>query len=412
MCAPARLPLEAPPPVSAVGAASPSTDLPAEHVLTDIALPPAPVPVTATPIAPQPGAAKAPGKAGGSKRLPFIDALRGIAAMWVVIFHIGEGGQIAALQAVIPAWFNTAFFKSGHFGVPIFFVLSGFVIALSIGSDRVTAGYTGRFALRRAIRLDLPYWASIAITLAFVGVKARMLPGTGVPSATVPQVLAHMFYLQDFLGFHAINTVYWTLAFEIQFYLMFCALLGVSYSLARDSADLRPRAIIFTLAAITSIIWPLVPALYVRGLALPNWHGFLLGAFVYWSLKGVMQARWFALYALALLGVFAVTHDSFTMVCITTATIILLVGRADKLGEWLEARWLQFLGKVSYSVYLLHLPVSGAAFFALNKVLPHTPLLDVVAMLIVIALNCVASQLFWWAVERPSTALAKRLRKA
>jgi peptidoglycan/LPS O-acetylase OafA/YrhL len=221
-----------------------------------------------------------------------------------------------------------------------------------------------------------------------------------------------MFYLQDFLGFHAINTVYWTLAFEIQFYLMFCALLGVSYSLARNPADLRPRAIVFTLAAITSIIWPLVPALYVRGLALPNWHGFLLGAFAFWSLKGVMHVRWFALYALALLGVFAVTHDSFTMVCITTATIILLVGRADKLGEWLEARWLQFLGKVSYSVYLLHLPVSGAAFFALNKVLPHTPLLDVVAMLIVIALNCVASQLFWWAVERPSTSLAKRLRKA
>jgi peptidoglycan/LPS O-acetylase OafA/YrhL len=295
--------------------------------------------------------------------------------------------------------------------VPIFFVLSGFVIALSIGSDRVTAGYTGRFALRRAIRLDLPYWASIAITLAFVAVKARMLPATGVPVATAPQVLAHMFYLQDFIGFPPINTVYWTLCFEIQFYLMFCALLGVSYSLSRDESDTRPRAIIFTLAAITSILWPLFPALHMRGLALPNWHGFLLGAFVYWSLKGVMRARWFALYALALTGVFAITRDSFTMVCVATATMILLVGRADKLSEWMQARWLQFLGKVSYSVYLLHLPISGAAFWALNKVLPHTPMLDIVASLIIIALNCVAAQLFWWAVERPSTSLAKRLRK-
>jgi peptidoglycan/LPS O-acetylase OafA/YrhL len=390
----------------------------AESVLTDIAALPASAsvpdagPITAGGGVSTSGAmGRTPAKAASSRRLPFIDALRGIAAMWVVIFHIGEGGQIAALQAVIPAWFNAAFFKAGHFGVPIFFVLSGFVIALSIGNDRVTAAYTGRFALRRAIRLDLPYWASIAITLAFTAVKARMLPATGVPIATAPQVLAHMFYLQDFLGFHPINTVYWTLCFEIQFYLMFCALLAVAQSFRTDEHDRRPLAIVFTLASITSVIWPLVPSLHVRGLALPNWHGFLLGAFVYWSLKGIMHPRWFVLYALALMGVFAVTHDSFTMVCITTASMILLVGRAGKLSEWLEARWLQFLGKVSYSVYLLHLPISGAAFWALNKMLPHTPALDVVATLIVVALNCIAAQLFWWAVERPSTSLAKRLRK-
>lgn len=362
---------------------------------------PAATPSRATAVAP---------KAGG-KRLPFIDALRGVAAMWVVIFHIGEGGQIAALQAVIPAWFNSAVFEAGHFGVPIFFVLSGFVISLSIGDDRVTAGYTGRFALRRAIRLDLPYWASIAITLAFTAVKTRMLPAAGESVATVGQVLAHMFYLQDFIGYPPINTVYWTLCFEIQFYLMFCALLGVACSLRKDPTDRKPQAIIFTLAAITSIVWPLVPALHVRGLALPNWHGFLLGAFAYWSLKGTMRGRWFVLYALALAGVWATTRDSFTAVCIVTASIIMLVGRADKLGSWLEARWLQFLGRVSYSVYLLHLPISGAAFFVLNKVLPHTPAVDIVATLIVIGLNCIAAQLFWWGVERPSTSLAKRLRK-
>lgn len=331
--------------------------------------------------------------------------------MWVVIFHIGEGGQIAALQAVIPAWFNTAFFKAGHFGVPIFFVLSGFVIALSIGDDRVTPSYTLRFGLRRSIRLDLPYWASIAITLAFAAVKARML-NSGVDVTTVPQVLAHMFYLQDWLGYPPINTVYWTLCFEIQFYLMFCILLGVAHTFRAHEKDRRPQAIVFTLAALASIIWPLVPALHVRGFALPNWHGFLLGAFVFWSLKGIMHPRWFVAYAMALTGVWSLTRDSFTAVCLVTATMILLVGRAGKLTEWLEARWLQFLGKVSYSVYLLHLPISGAAFWALNKVLPHTPALDVLASLIVIALNCVAAQLFWWGVERPSTNLAKRLRKS
>ncbi len=344
-------------------------------------------------------------------RLPFIDALRGIAAMWVLIFHIAEGGQIAALQAVLPTWINLAVFRFGHFGVPIFFVLSGFVIALSINDDRVTLAYTGRFALRRAIRLDLPYWASIAITLAFVAVKARMLPQANIPIATLGQVLAHMFYLQEFLGYREINAVYWTLCFEVQFYLMFCALIGVATAFRRHDTDRRPLAIVFTLAALASILWPLSPALQLRGLALPNWHGFLLGAFAYWSLKGTMQTRWFVVYAIALMGVFAITQDSFTIVCVTTATLILLAGRADRLRVWLSGATLQFLGRVSYSVYLLHLPVVGASFFVLNKLLPRTPLMDLLAGLIVIGVTCVAAQLFWWSVERPSTALAKRLRK-
>ncbi len=344
-------------------------------------------------------------------RLPFIDALRGIAAMWVLIFHIAEGGQIAALQAVLPAWFNLAVFTSGHFGVPIFFVLSGLVIALSIGDDRVTAAYTGRFALRRAIRLDLPYWASIAITLAFVAIKSRMLPAADIHIASPGEILAHMFYLQEFLGLREINAVYWTLCYEVQFYLMFCALIGIAQAFRRRDADSGSLAMVFTLAALVSIIWPLVPALHLRGLALPNWHGFLLGAFAYWTLKGRMPTRWFVVYALALIGVFTTTRDPFTAVCVTTATVILLVGRADKLRTWLSGPTLQLLGRISYSVYLLHLPVVGASFFVLNKLLPRTPLLDLLAGLVVVAVTCAAAQLFWWSVERPSTALAKRLRK-
>lgn len=328
-----------------------------------------------------------------------------------MIFHIGEGRQVASLQAALPSWLNLAVFKAGHLGVPIFFVLSGFVIALSIGTDRVTFGYTGRFALRRAVRLDLPYWASMAITLAFAAVKAQLRPDTGLPVATFRQVLAHMVYLQDFLGYKSINTVYWTLCYEVQFYLMFGMLLAVAHAFRRDANDRRPTAIIFTLAAIISIVWPLLPALHLRGLALPNWHGFLLGAFACWAFSGVMQMRWFVLYALALTGVFAITRDGFTMMCLVTSVTLLLVGRAGHLTDWLRTRWLQFLGKVSYSLYLLHLPITGAAFFALDKVRVHTAVIDEFAGLIVIVLNCLAAWLFWWSVERPSTALAKRVRK-
>jgi peptidoglycan/LPS O-acetylase OafA/YrhL len=51
----------------------------------------------------------------------------------------------------------------GHFGVPIFFVLSGFVIALSLDGKPMSLEIIGRFILRRSIRLDLPYWTAIVL---------------------------------------------------------------------------------------------------------------------------------------------------------------------------------------------------------------------------------------------------------
>ena len=62
------------------------------------------------------------------QRLAFLDALRGAAALWVVLFHFGEGGQLSVLLAWLPQWLSAAIFTSGFSGVPVFFVLSGFLL--------------------------------------------------------------------------------------------------------------------------------------------------------------------------------------------------------------------------------------------------------------------------------------------
>lgn len=124
-----------------------------------------------------------------SQRFVFVDALRGLAAMWVLLFHTFESKHMANLEQSLPEW-TAQFFHTGHMGVIIFFVLSGFVIAHSVDRSRVGARYAGWFMLRRAVRLDPPYWASILVIILF----SRHVPR---PSALA--VLAHMFYLQDLL---------------------------------------------------------------------------------------------------------------------------------------------------------------------------------------------------------------------
>ena len=347
------------------------------------------------------------------RRLAFLDALRGIAALWVVLFHLHEDSRITAVQEALPGWLYTPVFEAGYLGVPVFFALSGFVIAHSIGSAHVTGRYVARFALRRVIRLDLPYWASMAVALAYAAAKARLRPDADTGHVfTAGDVVAHMLYLQDFLQIPNINWVYWTLCFEIQFYLLFCALLWLAQRFRREVTDLRPQHLLFAGAAVVSLVWPLVPALQVPGLALVKWYGFLVGAFACWALRGTIRTRWFMLYAVLLSGIFGLTRDPFVAGCFVAGVGLLLVGRAGGLGTWLNQPWLQFLGRISYSLYLLHIPVTGALYFVMRRWLGHSTQGDALVMLVAVGANCLVAWVFWRLVERPSTALARRVRQA
>jgi peptidoglycan/LPS O-acetylase OafA/YrhL len=80
------------------------------------------------------------------------------------------------------------------------------------------------------------------------------------------------------------------------------------------------------------------------------------------------------------------------------------------MDRWLRWPALQFVGMVSYSLYLIHNPVMGAGFNVAYRVLPRTALGELVALLGVFAFVCACAFAFWWLIERTSTALSRRLR--
>jgi peptidoglycan/LPS O-acetylase OafA/YrhL len=332
------------------------------------------------------------------RRLAFLDGLRGIAALWVVLFHAAAGHHIVHLEAALPDWLH-AKLSEGHFGVPMFFVMSGFVIAYAMHGHRIDAAYFGRFTLRRSIRLGLPYWASIGVALAFLGLKGAATH-TPVSVPTPGELAAHAVYLQDLLRVHQINTVYWSLCFEMQFYLLFCALVALAQ---------RCSFPVFAVAAAVSLAWPL-GNLQVPGLCLPYWHGFLLGVFTFWALHGALRRRYLALYAAALLVLWLWSGDRFTLVCVVTAWAIYAAGVARRMDGALSWPALQFVGMVSYSLYLIHNPVMGAGFNLAYRLLPRTALGELAALLAVVALACAFAFAFWWLIERTSTALSRRFR--
>src|SRR5690242_16570069 len=95
------------------------------------------------------------GRAVQNSRMRFVDGLRGIASLMVVAYHLGARTDLGVVTSY------------GYLGVGIFFVLSGFVIASVANGGAISLGYIGRFAARRVVRLDIPYWLSMVIAIAF-----------------------------------------------------------------------------------------------------------------------------------------------------------------------------------------------------------------------------------------------------
>jgi peptidoglycan/LPS O-acetylase OafA/YrhL len=322
-------------------------------------------------------------EAEASTKFALVQAIRGFAAMWVVLYHAAEGKHLESVRAATPTWLFTALFDAGHFGVSIFFALSGFVIAHSLRNADATPGYVGKFVLRRSIRIDPPYWATIALVI-------------------VQQLVAHFFYAQDLTGFTQISGVFWTLCFEIQFYFGFILLLMVQ-RMVGSRAGWIVRAVMFGAALAGALeLFQGLPG----GFALIMWHTFFVGVAAYWAGQG--SRVWLAALAVLVLVIFAggSTGDTISAV---TAVVLYLTLRTGRIISMMSGRSLQWLGLVSYSLYLTHNIFTGLSFWALRKFMSPNFVSELVQLVLVTAICLFGAYAFWWLAERPAHDFAKRV---
>ena len=293
-------------------------------------------------------------------RLATIDALRGFAALIVLLPH--SVGFFALLRS--GSWCRELMSNMGVIGthgVDVFFVLSGFVIATTSANRRLTFPSAPHFMFRRLARIAPPYWVSIAVMLGVLQLQSISgRNGDHLPS--VPDIVAHFFYVQEIIGFGSINVVYWTLCLEIQFYLFF-ALASASVHAFAEHSQFDRRSIALgglVITAFLSVALVFTPSITVfRGLCFSHWHEFALGilAFSFISMP-TPYIKWFSLASIFGIGTVALLAQSWhSLTAMATALLILDCGRKGLL----ETRWNQsvpqYLGRISYSLYLVHVPV-------------------------------------------------------
>jgi peptidoglycan/LPS O-acetylase OafA/YrhL len=275
----------------------------------------------------------------------------------------------------------------------------------------VDARFVTRFAIRRAIRLDPPYWMSIALFITLAYISQFFVPGKSFHFPDVKVLAAHLLYLQEILQLKEINTVYWTLCLEIQFYLIFCFLMYLAHRFRRDDADRRSLHAIFVPAALLASFWPLrvIPTNPWPGLFLEMWYGFLIGVAACWAMQKVIPIWWFYAYA-GLLGVGGIRYlDSSVVTCVSTAVLLTEAARRGKLAVWFNLPALLFLGMISYSLYLIHNPVTGAFYRVAYKITGRSLVAEAIWFIPMIAMNITCAFGFWWLFERTSQALSRHV---
>ena len=141
-----------------------------------------------------------------------LDISRGMAACLVVFYHFGQARSY-------PGWYEQLI-SYGWLGVPIFFVISGYSIGISLNNSTSI----GLFVIKRIARIFPAYWVSLFIILILIIINKITTGNNSIvslPKTTLDLFNTFFCLYQPFSKTTPINWVYWTLTYEIFFYLMF-----------------------------------------------------------------------------------------------------------------------------------------------------------------------------------------------
>ncbi len=335
--------------------------------------------------------------------------------------------------------------RHGWASVQVFWVIAGFVVAYSLRKTAVGPASFGNFTLRRVLRLGIPYWTAILAVVAVNALTKPLLYRPDIPLIDDPvpwtRLAANLGFLQDILHLGNISAGTWFVCVDLQFGLLFALMLWIVQRLSRRQSGGSDRG--KTNAPVLLLVFvPLgLAALFALNFnsdAYDSWaiyyfHMPLLGAMAWWALDGRIPRFAFWAYSAAMgVGVAMRWHDAISiwqeaarqvpgtslkygkalelMVALTAGVVIYLVARRGHLGDWLTWRPLQYLGRISYSLYLTHYLTSWIIVSLGFYWTRDNAKAAVCWMVLSIFISIGVAGLFCRYVEAPSLRLVKRLK--
>ncbi|MEJ1978039.1 MAG: acyltransferase [Acetobacteraceae bacterium] len=359
-----------------------------------------------------------PTRAANTAEIKSLTGLRGIAAAYVVAFHFTGNGEVGS-GAV------RTFMSHGYLAVDVFFVLSGFVMAINYG-PKFSHGFQSEnylvFLVKRVGRVYPLFLATTLVCAALSVVDPGMEGGlTGWTLAT------NLLMIQAWGLSYSLNYPGWSISTEFSAYLLFpvlaMTLLGPRRAVAFMTSSLAVGLLIFVATRSAAElhegightgplnVWAsdtLYPVL--RCLA-----GFSLGMLA-WRASNVPALQRLSRHpaaGLALLVVMAtligMPDTDVLLVLLCVPLMIVLAAQQTPVARWLAWQPIHWLGVISYSLYLVHYPVRWSLAPVVQAALDalHVPFRGAVLSTLYVLLSLGVATIAYHAIEKPGRDLSR-----
>lgn len=330
--------------------------------------------------------------ATSSNHISILDPLRGVAALAVVVFHY--------LGSILPTLRPNGLehvVEYGKFGVEVFFVISGFVIPFAMQRAGYTWARLGNFMARRFVRIAPPaYIASMAMiafhSIALI-VNGRPIQGSDYPGLNTVSILANLTFSVAYFDTLWFNFVYWSLTAEFEFYLALALLFPF---IAQGSRAWQVATTMTVLLLCSFVPGPLFFE-YVEY--------FVLGILVFLWCETTTNKLLIVILAIAACAIGIAGGDA-TPIAISVVAALIIGSRTS-----FRTSPTDFLGEISYSLYITHVPVAYFAETAIKNATDLHTTLGGKAILfsLYLSLALLVAYVFQILVERPFLRLSKRI---
>lgn len=319
-----------------------------------------------------------------------LDVLRGLAAFSVMWFHFTNGNQ----DFLKGGWLELSG-KYGWLGVEVFFVISGFIIPYSLWRSEYSIKHNWQtFLIKRIIRLHPAYLITIFITVTLWYVSS-LVPGFKGQELNLSlfNLILHFSYLTEIFQQPWLSPIFWTLGIEFQYYL----LIAFIYPLI-SSKDTGRRIIFLLLLCILPFLSFQQKSIVFYWLLLFNF------GILSFHLLALKINKFEYCFMMSIVSILAWTYlgGLATSVAIATSLIISFI-KCSEIG------FFTFLGKVSYSVYLIHLPIGGRVI-NLGLRLGDAIYWKLITLAIAVTLSIFTAYLMYVYIEKPTQKWSQSIK--
>lgn len=289
-------------------------------------------------------------------RMPLIDALKGIAAQLILLHHLACYGPLAkAANRMLPA-LSGVLFDYGRMLVQVFLVVGGFLAARALAADgRPSPRNPLALVWRRYLRLAPPFVVAMLLALGVALLAEHWMDDEAIPEITdLRQLIAHGLLLHDILDVPSLSAGVWYVAIDLQLYAMLALLMALAARCGERSATAA--------MALVAVLGGASLFHFNHDASLDDWGiyffgSYALGAFAWWLGGRRWHSCLLAVPALVVVSALVVDFRLRIALALAVAAVLALAHRQGWLLRWPRSVLLGFLGRISFSVFLLHFPI-------------------------------------------------------